>query len=206
GYGFRGAGDHGGFLQTFQVLSAKPDTAKSALEITLDGKTRSFHFGDFVLTNSITSGEVQGQIVFVGAGISAPSLQHDDYAGLDVKGKIVLLVGNTPPGVNGSRLPESERGAEAARAHGAVGVLQIPSQRILEFMKNRGFTDRAASRETVRLARDADGKLPVMTLGPALSEELLAAFGLDLKGAYEAVTRKQASSPRKPAVAAHMTV
>jgi peptidase M28-like protein len=206
GYGFHGAGEHGGFLQTFQVVAAKPDTAKSALEITREGKSRSFHFGDFFLTNSVTSGEAQGQIVFVGAGISAPSLQHDDYAGLDVKGKIVLLVSGAPAGVNGSRLPESERGPEAARAHGAAGVLQIPSQRILEFMKNRGFQDRVASRETVRLAREADGKLPVMTLGPSLAEDLLAAFGLDLKEAYEAAGRKQAVSPKNSAVTAHMTV
>src|SRR5215831_4751105 len=36
-YGFKGAGDHGGFLQTFQVVSSKADTAKSALEITTSG-------------------------------------------------------------------------------------------------------------------------------------------------------------------------
>src|SRR5881296_1979711 len=43
-YGFKGAGDHGGFLQTFQVISAKPDTSKSALEVTIKGATKSYHF------------------------------------------------------------------------------------------------------------------------------------------------------------------
>ena len=46
-YGFKGAGEHGDFLQTFQVISSKPDTAKSSLEITTGGKTSSYHFGDF---------------------------------------------------------------------------------------------------------------------------------------------------------------
>src|SRR6516162_5864861 len=33
-YGFRGAGEHGSFLQTFEVMSTRPDPAKSALAIT----------------------------------------------------------------------------------------------------------------------------------------------------------------------------
>ena len=37
------------------------------------------------------SGEVQGQVIFVGQGISSASQKHDDYSGLDVKGKIVLI-------------------------------------------------------------------------------------------------------------------
>src|SRR5438046_10315398 len=38
GYGFKGAGEHGEFLQTFQVISGKPDTAKDSLEVTGRGK------------------------------------------------------------------------------------------------------------------------------------------------------------------------
>jgi hypothetical protein len=205
-YGFRGAGDNGKFLQTFEVISAKPDTTKSSLEITTAGKTTNYHFGDFYLTAAIGGGEAQGQIVFVGAGISSPAQKHDDYSGLDVKGKIVLIVSGIPAGIDGSQLSEKEQGQGAAQAHGAVGVLVIPSQRILEFMKNKNFQERAASRETVRLAREADGKLPALTLGPALAEELATACGLDLKSIYEMVGRKQAPQPRKTDVSARMSV
>ena len=38
-YGFRGAGDHGSFLQTFEVVAAKPDKANSALTLTIGDKT-----------------------------------------------------------------------------------------------------------------------------------------------------------------------
>ena len=48
-YGFKGAGEHGDFLQTFQVISSKPDTAKSLLEIRFDGKPKAYHFGDFYI-------------------------------------------------------------------------------------------------------------------------------------------------------------
>jgi hypothetical protein len=205
GYGFKGAGDHGEFLQTFQVISGKPDTAKSSLEITTGGKTTPYHFGDFYIGGG-GSGEAQGQVVFVGAGISSASQQHDDYAGLDVKGKIVLIAPGTPAGVDSSRLGENESGQGAARAHGAVGILQLPPQRILDFMKNKGFQERAASRETVRLARDAEGKLPTLTPGPDLAEGLLAAAGLNLKDVYETVARKQTLKPRKTDITAKITV
>jgi hypothetical protein len=206
GYGFKGAGEHGEFLQTFQVVSAKPDTAKFLLEITAEGKTSTYHFGDFYAAPGTGSGQAQGEVVFVGAGISSPSQHHDDYAGLDVKGKIVLIISSTPPGVDSSRLGDNESGQNAARAHGAVGILQLPTQRMLDFMRNKAFAERAATREIVRLARDAEGKLPAVTPGPALAEALLAAGGMDLKEIYETVAGKQALKPKKLNISASINV
>ncbi|HEY7402179.1 MAG TPA: M28 family peptidase [Candidatus Angelobacter sp.] len=204
-YGFHGGGENGDFLQTFQVIAAKPDTAKSSLDITKAGKTGNYHFGDFYLAG-VGSGEAQGQVVFVGAGISSPAQHHDDYAGLDVKGKIVLIAPGTPSGIDSSQLKDNEEGQGAARAHGAIGVLQIPSQRMSELMKNKGYQDRAASRESVRLARESEGKLPAVNVGPTLADELLAACGLDAKTLYDAVSRKQALSPKKTDITVHMVV
>jgi hypothetical protein len=205
-YGFKGGGDNGGFLQTFQVVSSKPDSAKSALELTSGDKTTSYHFGDFYMAAEGSNGEVQGQIVFVGQGISAPSQKHDDYSGLDVKGKIVLIAPGTPGDVDASRLEENGSGQGAAIAHGAVGILQLPPQRLLDLMKNKGFQERAAARETVRLARASEGKLPALVLGPGLAEELLSSGGLNLKSVYEAASHKQKLEPKKLDVSAKMTV
>ncbi|HKV93375.1 MAG TPA: M28 family peptidase [Candidatus Angelobacter sp.] len=204
-YGFHGAGDHGDFLQTFQVVSTKPDTAKSSLEMTKTGKTSSYHFGDFYLSG-ITTGEAQGQVVFVGAGISSPSQHHDDYSGLDVKGKIVLIASGVPSGIDSFRLGANEEGEGAARVHGAVGVMQIPPQRLMDFMRNKGFQDRAAARENIRLAREAEGKLPTVVLGPNLAEELVAACGMDLKSLLDAAAHKQPLTPKKTDVSVRMAV
>lgn len=206
-YGFKGAGENGSFLQTFQVVSGKVDTTKSALEITTSGdKATSYRFGDFYLPADGHNGEAQGTIVFVGQGISSTSQKHDDYSGLDVKGKIVLIAPGPPADVDASQLGENESGQGAAIAHGAVGILQLPPQRMLDLMKNKGFQERAASRETVRLARATEGKLPALLLGPALAEELLSAGGLNLKSVYEAVSHKQRLQPQKLDVSAKMTV
>jgi len=114
-YGFKGAGEHGDFLQTFQVVSGKPDAVKSSLEVSFGGQAKSYHFGDFYIPGEGGNGEAQGQIVFVGTGISSSSQHHDDYAGLDVKRKIVLVVPGMPPDVDISRLDQNEYGQAAAR-------------------------------------------------------------------------------------------
>src|SRR6476619_8242637 len=44
GYGFKGAGEHGEFLQTFQVISSKADTAKSSFEVNDGSKTNNYRF------------------------------------------------------------------------------------------------------------------------------------------------------------------
>jgi hypothetical protein len=205
-YGFHGAGENGSFMQPFEVVAAKPDTTKSSLQITRAGNSKDYHFGDFYLAGAIGGGDAEGQIVFVGAGISSPAQKHDDYAGLDVKGKIVLIAPGIPAGVDASQLSDEQQGQGAARAHGAVGVLVVPPQRLLELMKNRNFQERAASRETVRLAREDEGRLPALTLGPNLAEELVAACGLDLKTIYDAVGRKQSLQPKATDVTARMSV
>ena len=72
--------------------------------------------------------EVAAPVVFAGFGIVAPELQHDDYAGIDAKGKIVLMLTGAPPTFpldqrayySGSKLKE-----RAAAQHGAVGVLTL---------------------------------------------------------------------------------
>ena len=206
-YGFKGAGDNGGFLQTFQVVSSRPNTAKSELEITTSGgKRTAYHFGDFYMPAEANNGEVQGPIVFVGQGVSSPSQKHDDYSGLDVKGKIVLIAPGTPADVDALRLAENESGQRAAIAHGAVGILQLPAQRMLDLMKNKSFQDRAATRETVRLARAMEGKLPALLMGPVLAEDLMSAGGLNLKSIYEAISHKEKLQPKQLDVSAKLTV
>ena len=204
-YGFHGAGDHGDFLQHFAVISSKPDPQKTALSVTIQGHTDNYSFGDFFTLGS-TEGKAQGQIVFVGYGISSPSQNHDDYANLDVKGKIVLLASGNPMGLDPSAIGPSESGVRAAAAHGAAGVLQIPSSRFLEFMKRKDFKERFASRESVRLAKDVQDGLPVAILGPDLAQKLLNALGLHGKDVLETQTDGRPLSPKATEGSADLAV
>jgi len=204
-YGFHGAGDHGDFLQHFMVISSKPDPQNSALSITLQGHTESYTFGDFYPSGAI-QGKAEGQIVFVGYGISSPSQKHDDYANLDVKGKIVLIVPGTPQGLDLAKVGRDEEAEPAAAAHGAVGVIQLPSARFAEFMKRKDFKERAASRESIRLAKDVDGSLPSVVLAPDLAQKVLSSMGLNAKEIRDAQGQGQPLTPKATDASASMNV
>jgi len=184
-YGFQGLGDHGDYLQHFDVISSKPDTAKTALTMTIGGQTATYSFGDIYVSPASMDGEAQGQVVFVGRGISSPSQKHDDYAGLDVKNKIVLIIPGNAPGVDPSKVGDNESGQGAARAHGAVAIIQVPPRRFLPFMQSKEFKEHAGERQSVRLAKDVEGKLPAVTLSPETADKVFSSIGLNLKAAYD---------------------
>src|SRR2546426_67654 len=80
------------------------------------------------------AGGWDGDVVFAGFGITAPDVGWDDYAGLDVRGRMVLVVEGEPrradPG-GPFRRPDAYHYAERshkvinAREHGAAGVLLV---------------------------------------------------------------------------------
>lgn len=185
-YGFRGGEPHGSFLEKFDVVSSKVDATGTSLDLNVNGKEEAAQYGlDFFGSPQSGSGTVQGKLVFVGGGISLPEQKRDDYAGKDVKGKIVVVVGGVTRGIDFSKLSDSEYGPGAAEAHGATGMLIIPPQRFLNLMRDRSVLERFSGREMVQLARDSDAKLPALTLGPRLAEKVLAGFGLKLSVAFD---------------------
>ncbi len=203
-YGFHGIGDRRDFLQSFNVSSSRPDTAKSVLTLIVNGQSANYSYGDFYLLGA-SDGEAQGQIVFLGYGISAPGQNHDDYAGLDVKGKIVLMMaGGGPQGVDVSKLQETESGVDAARAHGAVGALLLPTGRLVDLMKDKNFRERVAARESVRLARDPKEVIPAPILSPELAEKLLAPLGTNFASLSESVKKHEPLAPKPLNTSAHI--
>jgi Zn-dependent M28 family amino/carboxypeptidase len=98
--GAKPAGDNGTFFQNFTLVGAdpQPDTQLSAT--TRDGQTMQFRWlDDFVgvTLQQKPSASFDADAVFVGHGITAPEYNWDDYAGVDVKGKTVVLFTNEPP-------------------------------------------------------------------------------------------------------------
>jgi len=70
--------------------------------------------------------KISAGLVFAGYGISEPGLGYDDYAGIDVKGKIILIVRGTPEKFSSSvaaHVMNSTQILKVAAEHGAVGVM-----------------------------------------------------------------------------------
>lgn len=132
--GLRPGGDAGGFLQSFQVPTGIRLGSTNTLSI-LAPVTRSLMLGrEFTPLAVSTDGSQVSDLIFVGYGVTAPDLHYDDYAGLDVRGKIVLAMTREPRPQDPAspfRRPEayhySQRNHKIinAREHGARGILLV---------------------------------------------------------------------------------
>jgi len=88
-----------GFFQPFTVTTGARLTANNGLTEEIGGKHRALKLNDdYVPFSFSSSGEVTGRIVFAGYGASADEFGYDDYSGLDVRGKIVVLLRYEPSG------------------------------------------------------------------------------------------------------------
>jgi len=86
---------------------------------------------EFIPGSTSGSGEVTAEVIYVGYGATAPELGYDDYKGMDVKGKIILMEREVP--VSPDKDPElfkkwrpysfHQYKLENAVAHGAKGML-----------------------------------------------------------------------------------
>jgi hypothetical protein len=124
-------GDNGTFLQHFAFVSgvnADASTSCSALfppmkfDFLLDSTFRPLGF------SADTS--VYGELVFAGYGISAPKFNYDDYAAIDVAGKIVLVLRYNPPTDSTNekefqRLSALYKKASVAKEKGAKGIIFV---------------------------------------------------------------------------------
>ncbi len=91
-------GEDGTYFQRFTFTGRLRLGEGNELVLTLpNGEKRSFKpEGEFLPLTLSASGETQGELVFAGYGISAPDKGYDDYAGIEVQGKIVLTLRGMP--------------------------------------------------------------------------------------------------------------
>jgi hypothetical protein len=102
GWGLKPAGDQATWLQKFPnpytlVLSPGELTLSVPIAGTREVLARPYVYEkEYYPGSTSDSGSVTSEVVYVGYGITAPELGYDDYAGVDVKGKIVLMEPEVP--------------------------------------------------------------------------------------------------------------
>ena len=130
--------------------------------------------------------------IFVGYGISDPDRGWDDFARMDVRGRIVLMVTGAPSAAHVPDMPAAVLSAfaappvadghkvRAAIAHGAAAVLSLPDEHVLgdwdfwrasRLVVRAGFTDPTLPR--------SDPPLPLLAAEPPLLRRLFAGQELD---------------------------
>jgi len=118
-----------GYLQMVPLKQSKLIQSSPKLSLTQDGKTTTLAFPKQFMTGpSSHDGKValNAELVFVGYGLVSKEFNIDDYAGLDVKGKVVVVLPGRP-----EHLPSEEAAhigslkAKLAVERGAVGMISI---------------------------------------------------------------------------------
>ena len=180
----------GSYFQTFTFIDGVELGADNRLALAAEPPTRWRMDEDFRPLAFSGRGPVSGDVVFAGYGIAATDLGYDDFAGLDVKDKVVLLLRYGPGGDD----PHSKWGAFAplrlkvsnARDRGARAVLVVT-----------GPLPAGAKDELVALRGDAalaDAGIPAFSVRRAVAEALMQGSGATLEE-----TQKSIDESGKPA-------
>jgi len=98
-FGVRPAGDNGTYFQRVPIDIVGADA--STIRVTAAGKaTGTLRYPDDVVVwggSAAEAANTNAEIVFVGYGASAPEFRWDDFKGVDVRGKILMVLVNDPP-------------------------------------------------------------------------------------------------------------
>jgi hypothetical protein len=173
-YGYRGAARDGSFFQKVPLSYRKIDAVASKVVLSVQGMRQEFNCGqDFAA--EAADADVSGELVFAGYGISLP--QHDDYAKLDVKGKVVVVAPGMPRSLASLRFSEQEHKGKAAWEHGAIAVIAIAPPQLLLAWNHISST---MFREVVSLPPQSavdDKYFPFVYAGPSLIKAIASAMG-----------------------------
>lgn len=167
------------FFQTFELLDYGMDGRQTRLALQWDGKRRQYRHGRDFGGSSPHPVKIEAPVVFAGYGITAPEYGYDDYAGLDVRGKIALVFeyepqlyeAESPFNGAGNTIHASPRQkAFNAQRHGAAGVLMIPAPN-----RRQPYRPRGGGR--VQALAESEVTIPLFWLGPEVAEALLGSAG-----------------------------
>jgi Zn-dependent M28 family amino/carboxypeptidase len=207
-YGLKPAGDNGSFLQNVDFVGVKTMPATSASLQPVRGSATELKLAeDYVVGNQsqTDSVDIDASIVFVGYGIEAPEYQWNDFKGIDVKGKVVLVIVNEPPSTdehffNAEALTYYGRWTykfEEAARKGAIGALIIHRTDLASY--GWDVVRNSWSAEQVYLGNDNDPKLKAAAwIQLDVARKLFSASNLNLDEMISAAGTRQFQARELP--------
>ena len=211
-YGLKPGGDNGTYMQQVNFVGMKAIPEKTTMSLVPKRPKRpegqmsialysiDLKYGDdFTVSNRTLTPvvEVDAPIVFVGFGITAPEFGWDDYAGVDVKGKVVLCIVGDPPSddpkfFGGKALTYYGRWTykfEQAARMGAVGALIIHRTDLASYgwdvVRNSNTSEKTYLRD------DKDPQLQAASwIQLAVAKQLFAAAGKDVDAEMTAAGKR----------------
>lgn len=182
--GLQPSGDGDTYFQAVPLLQATRQAEGARLAVVHPGRTVELRFRDQFLpapNYDAAASEITAPAVFVGFGVHAPDLGHDDFAKLDVRGKVAVLFNGAPPRFGNDQRAFHSSSREKLRAlaqRGAVGAVFVnttqdearsPWQRSADAWQKPGMRLRGADGRGV----DTFPQLKVVASVPAAAADLL---------------------------------
>jgi Zn-dependent M28 family amino/carboxypeptidase len=173
-----------GYYQPVKFISRQIDESGCSLALVRDGKAESLVLGDDAMfsTRYDLAPKVDAPLVFAGYGLRVPEAHYDDFAGLDVKGKVIVYISGSPaevPSALSAHYQSSGERTRLLRELGVVGLIAIPNPASMDIPWSRMRLSRA--RPSMVLADpsldDTQGIQLAVTFNPADAEKLFAGSG-----------------------------
>jgi Zn-dependent M28 family amino/carboxypeptidase len=119
-----------GYFQSVKLRTVEIDEPHCQLSLVQDGHAQTLTLGEqaYFSTRYPLAPKVDAQLVFVGYGLNIPEKNYNDYAGLDLKNKVAVILTGSPADVPSALSAHYQSRAErwkALKAAGAIGVIQI---------------------------------------------------------------------------------
>jgi Zn-dependent M28 family amino/carboxypeptidase len=182
--GLEPAGANGGYIQPVSFKTRTIVEAKSSLALVKGRETEALTLGeDANLSMRVDpAASVEAPLVFVGYGLNIPERQMNDFAGLSLKGAVVVYISSTPRSLPGPLQAHFGSAAERwkmYKAAGAIGTISIANPKSMDIPWARSTLARLAPAMSLAdpSLDDAPGQQLSVTWNPAHADKLLAGSG-----------------------------
>src|SRR5215475_633413 len=203
--GLEPAGSNG-YYQPVKFESRQIVEKDSSLALVRNGKAQPLTLGDDAIfsTRIDLAPSLEAPLVFVGYGLTVPEMNYDDLAGLDLKGKVAVIMAGSPaeiPGALSSHYQSAGERWKVLERAGAVGTVSILNPASMDIPWARISLNRTHPNMAL-IGQEFDetaGQKLAVTFNPAKAEPLFAGSGHSFSEVLDlAKDRKQL--PRFPLV------
>jgi Zn-dependent M28 family amino/carboxypeptidase len=181
--GMEPAGSNG-FYQPVKLESRQIVEKDSSLSLVQEGKFQTLTLGDDAVfsTRIDLAPWVAAPLVFAGYGLTVPEMNYDDLAGLDLKGKVAVVLAGSPaeiPGALSSHYQSAGERWKTLQKAGAVGIVTILNPASMDIPWSRISLNRAHPSMAL-VGQEFDetaGEKLAVSFNPAKAEQLFAGSG-----------------------------
>jgi Zn-dependent M28 family amino/carboxypeptidase len=173
-----------GYYQPVKFVSRQIVEKDCSLALIHDGKREPLTLGEDAIIGLrvMPAPEVEAPLVFAGYGLKVLEKNYDDFAGLDLRGKIIVIFSGSPSEIPGALASHYQTAAErwkVLRAAGAIGIISLINPHSMDIPWSRIALNRAHPSMDLDYPEfnETEGAKLTVTVNPASAEKFFAGSG-----------------------------